>query len=99
MKVKLSLELQKEFPGMSGFSATNLWYMTQFYSEYHLVTNLPPLVGEISWSKHRVILDKCKHNQQRKFYIKATKKFGWTEDMLTEQIEKKAFEKSFDVLT
>ncbi|WP_316794283.1 DUF1016 N-terminal domain-containing protein [Pedobacter frigoris] len=68
---KLSLELQKEFPGMSGFSVTNLWYMTQFYSEYYLVTNLQPLVGEISWSKHLIIFSKCKDNQQREFYIKA----------------------------
>lgn len=48
---------------------------------------------EISWSKHRVILDKCKDNQQRKFYIKATKKFGWTKDVLIHQIENQTFEK------
>lgn len=53
---KLSSELQKEFPGMAGFSATNLWYMANFYSVYQMHINLPPLVGEISWSKHRVIL-------------------------------------------
>lgn len=87
------MELQKEFPNMTGFSVSNLWYMTRFYVEYQWSINLPPLVVEISWSKHRVILDKCKSNQQREFYIKATKKFGWTKEVLTHQIENQTFEK------
>ena len=89
----LSKELQKEFPKMSGFSSTNLWYMVQFYNEYQGVKNLQPLVGEISWSKHLVVLGKCKDNQQRQFYILATKKFGWTKNVLIHQIENKYYEK------
>ena len=42
---KLSKELQKEFPGVGGFSTTNLWYMAQFYTEYQSDTNLQPMVG------------------------------------------------------
>jgi predicted nuclease of restriction endonuclease-like (RecB) superfamily len=45
----LSKELQNEFPGIGGFSTTNLWLMAQLYSEYHSVEFLQPLVGEISW--------------------------------------------------
>ncbi|WP_208112342.1 DUF1016 N-terminal domain-containing protein [Pedobacter metabolipauper] len=41
----------------------------------------------------RTILKKCKDNQQREFYIKATKKFGWTKDVLIHQIENETFEK------
>ena len=52
----LSKELQREFPEMTGFSTTNLWYMVQFYTEYRTDENLQPLVGEISWSKHLIIL-------------------------------------------
>jgi predicted nuclease of restriction endonuclease-like (RecB) superfamily len=51
----LSKELQTEFPGAGGFSEGNLWLMAQFYSEYHTVTNLVPLVREISWTKHIII--------------------------------------------
>jgi predicted nuclease of restriction endonuclease-like (RecB) superfamily len=43
----LSKELQKEFPGISGFSTTNLWLMAQFYVSYHNSKILQPLVGEI----------------------------------------------------
>ena len=89
----LSKELQNEFPGVGGFSTTNLWLMVQFYAEYQSVENLQPLVGEISWSKHTVILGKCKNPKEREFYILSTKKFGWTKNVLIHQIENKTFEK------
>lgn len=89
----LSKELQNEFPGVGGFSVGNLWLMAQFYSEYQSVENLAPLVREISWSKHTVILGKCKNPKEREFYILATKKFGWTKNVLIHQIENKTFEK------
>jgi predicted nuclease of restriction endonuclease-like (RecB) superfamily len=88
----LSKELQSEFPGIGGFSTTNLWLMAQFYSEYQGVEFLHPLVGEISWTKHIAILNKCKNNQERQFYILSTKKFGWTKSVLLHQIENKTFE-------
>jgi len=90
---KLSEELQKEFPGITGFSVTNLWLMAQLYTEYHDVKNLQPLVGEISWTKHVIILNRCKDNLERQFYIQATKKFGWTKNVLIHQIEGKSYEK------
>lgn len=89
----LSVELQNEFHGISGFSTTNLWLMAQFYTEYQGVANLQPLVGEISWTKHIVILNKCKDNLERQFYILSTKKFGWSKNVLIHQIENKTFEK------
>jgi predicted nuclease of restriction endonuclease-like (RecB) superfamily len=67
--------------------------MAQFYTEYHGVINLQPLVGEISWTKHVIILNRCKDNLERQFYIQATKKFGWTKNVLTHQIEGKSYEK------
>lgn len=79
---RLSKELQKEFPGVGGFSVGNLWLMAQFYNEYHNVENLVPLVREISWSKHISILKKCKDKLERQFYILAAKKYGWTKIVL-----------------
>ena len=72
----LSNDIQKEFPGIKGFSSTNLWYMKQFFEEYRSSKFPQPLVGEISWSKHLVIMGKCKNEQERQFYILATKKYG-----------------------
>ncbi len=56
----LAKDLQLEFPDMRGFSARNLWNMKIFYEEYHSIEILQPLVGEISWAKHLVIMNKCK---------------------------------------
>jgi predicted nuclease of restriction endonuclease-like (RecB) superfamily len=89
----LSDELQKEFPGVSGFSERNLWLMTQFYNEYSNVEFLQPLVAEISWTKHITIMSKCKDNQERRFYIMATSKYGWSKNVLVHQIENKTYEK------
>ena len=50
------------------------------------------MVAEISWTKHNIILTKCKDSQERRFYILATKCLGWTKNVLLHQIESKAFE-------
>lgn len=89
----LAEELQKEFPGVKGFSVQNLWYMRQFYSEYQGKEKLQPLVGEISWSKHIVIIGKCKEDQEREFYIKMTRKYGWSKSVLTHQVDGKSYER------
>jgi len=39
--------------------------MVQFYTEYSNSTNLQPMVAEISWTKHIVILNRCKDNLER----------------------------------
>jgi predicted nuclease of restriction endonuclease-like (RecB) superfamily len=85
--------LQKEFPEVKGFSAANLWRMRNFYLSYFDKTNLAPLVREISWSKNIVIMEKCKDNLEREFYIKMTKRYGWTKDVLINNLGNKAYEK------
>ena len=90
----LARDLQKEFLGMQGYSVQNLWYMRQFYMEYRSHEKLQPLVGEISWSKHLVIMGKCKDSLEREFYIRMTRKFGWTKKVLIHQIENKTYEKT-----
>jgi len=90
----LSDELRAEFVGMKGFSVQNLWNMRQFYLEYKDNLKLQPLVGEISWTKNVVIFQKCKDNLVREFYIKMVIKFGWTKNLLINQIENKSFEKT-----
>lgn len=44
---RLSTDLRREFPGVSGLSVQNLWYMRRLYSEYHGNERLQRLVGEI----------------------------------------------------
>lgn len=90
----LSKDLQKEYPGIRGFSSWNIWRMRNFYVQYANMPKLAPLVQEISWTKNIIIMEKCKTDDERGFYISTTKKFGWTKDVLLHQIENKSYEKS-----
>ena len=89
----LAQELQLEFPRVKGFSAANLWRMRNFYSNYCENEKLAPLVREISWSKNIIIMERCKDDLEREFYLKMVRKFGWTKDVLTNNLENKAYEK------
>ena len=91
---KLSGDLRTEFPELKGFSEQNLWYMRQFYISYQNNEKLQQLVGEIGWSHNLVILSKCKDDLEREFYIRMTRKFGWSRDVLVHRIENKDYEKT-----
>ena len=90
----LAKDLRAEFPGVSGFSAANLWRIKQFYEAYAEDEKLAPLVREISWTKNLVILEQCKNPAERQFYLERTKQFGWTKNVLIHQIENKTFAKT-----
>ncbi len=89
----LAKDLQNEFPGIRGFSARNLWLMRTFYIEYENNTKLQPMVEEIGWAHNIVLIQKVKNLTAREFYIKMTKRFGWTKNVLIHQIENQSFEK------
>ncbi len=89
----LAKDLQKEFPGIQGFSSANLWRMRNFYLAYNKNEKLAPMVREISWTKNIIILEQCKDDIRREFYLRTTKKFGWTKDVLINQLEAGAFER------
>jgi len=56
----LARDLQREFPGIQGFSAQNLWRMRQFHLAYAGHEKLSPLAREITWTKNVIILMQCK---------------------------------------
>ena len=89
----LSHDVQKAFPGIKGFSKANLWRMRIFYLTYKDSKKLAPLVREIGWSHNIVVLEKCKDDLEREFYIRMTKKYGWTKNILIHQIEGQSYEK------
>ena len=92
--VNLAKDLRLEFPGVQGFSDRNIWNMRNFYVLYHQHPKLQPLVAEISWAKHLMIMSRCKDDLQREFYIRMTKRMGWTKNVLIHQIENKTYEKT-----
>lgn len=90
----LAADLRAEFPGVGGFSASNLWRMKGFFEIYQGIEKLAPLVREIGWSHNIVIMERCSDPLEREFYIRMTRKFGWSKNVLVHQIENQSYEKS-----
>lgn len=90
----LARDLKVEFPGTGGFSASNLWRMKLFFETYAQNEKLAPLVREIGWSCNVLVMERCRDDLEREFYIRMTRKFGWTKNVLDLQIENQTYEKT-----
>ena len=90
----LAHKLQAEFNGISGFSTANLWRMRAFFVAYRQNEFLAPLVREISWSHNIVILEKCKDDHQRLFYIQQSRRNNWSRNVLIHQIDSQTYQKT-----
>ncbi len=55
---------------------------------------LRQLVAEVPWGHHLLILNKLDQTVQRLHYLRATAAFGWSRNVLLNQIKAKAFERS-----
>jgi predicted nuclease of restriction endonuclease-like (RecB) superfamily len=91
----LARELQREFIGVDGFSARNLWRMRNLYDQYsNSSLILPPMVAEIPWTHNILILEKCKDEHERFYYIKMTEKYSWSKNLLINAIDANHYEKT-----
>jgi predicted nuclease of restriction endonuclease-like (RecB) superfamily len=63
----LAETIQRRYPGMTGYSAPNLWRMRQFYEVYCDQPKLAPLVRELSWTHNLLIMSRCKRDEEREF--------------------------------
>ena len=90
---RLTCDLQAEFPGIAGFSRRNVFYMREFYLLYRDLPKVQPLVAQIGWTHNLTILQRCKDPLEREFYIRMTRKFGWTKNVLMHQIENQSYRK------
>lgn len=91
---QLAGDLQQEFAGVGGFSASNLWRMKGFFETYRDAEKLAPLVRQIGWSHNIVIMERCSDPLEREFYLRMTRKFGWSKNVLIHHIENQSYEKS-----
>ena len=73
--------------------------MKLFYEAYATNEKLAPLVREIGWSHNLVILERCGQALEREFYLKMTRKFGWSKRTLQAKIEAQTFQRTFSSQT
>ena len=90
----LARDLQAEFVGLAGFSASNLWRMRAFYLAYADDEVLAPLVRELGWSLNVLILEKSQSAAERLFYVTQARQYHWTKATLVQQLKAQAYQKT-----
>ena len=63
-------------------------------TEAEVIEFLQQLVAEIPWGHHRLILDKLTDPAARLYYLRATARFGWSRNVLLNQIKANAYERA-----
>lgn len=103
---RLARDLGQTFPGVTGFSVASLWRMRQMAEAYsspdflaQAVRDLPPrrlreLIVAVPWGHHVQLLGKAEDSAQLLYYLQATARFGWSRNVLLNQIKSQAYERS-----
>ena len=97
----IASEIQEAFPGIKGFNRRGLYRMKQFYETYKDNEIVTPLVTQISWTNHLLILSGCKTDTEREFYIRLCIKENYSKRQLERQLDSGYYERymlSKDVL-
>lgn len=91
---QLATYLAQTQPGLRGFTARNLFRMRQFYETYRNYELVTPLVTQLPWTHHLIILSQSKHPEEREFYLKLAIKERWGKRELERQIKGALFERA-----
>jgi len=78
--------IQRHQPARTGFSASNLWRMRQFFESYRVAPKLAPLVRELSWTHNLLILSRSKREEEREFYLRVCIREPWSLRELQRQL-------------
>ena len=77
---RLSADLKKAFPGLSGFSPRNLKYMRKFAEAWPDESFVQRTVALISWRCNLSLLDKLKDAKARMWYAQEAAKNAWSKE-------------------
>lgn len=90
---RLSRDLKKAFPDMSGFSPRNLKYMRKFAESWSDRIIVQEVLAQITWYHNLALLEKCKDIEVRLWYAHKTIENGWSRNILAIQIETRLHER------
>ncbi|MDT9645966.1 YhcG family protein [Pseudomonas sp. JV245A] len=86
--------LARQQPGLRGFTRANLFRMRQFYEAYRADEKVAPLVRQLSWSHHLVVMGQSKGPSEREFYLRLAVQEQWSRRELERQIKSALFERT-----
>jgi predicted nuclease of restriction endonuclease-like (RecB) superfamily len=90
---QLARFLARTQPGLRGFTRANLFRMRQFYNLYREHQIVAPLVRQLAWSQHMIIMGRCKREEEREFYIHMAIRERWGKRELERQLRAALFER------
>lgn len=93
---RIARDIQNEFPGIEGFSRTNMGRMRAFYQAY---SNSPQAVGKleelpifnIPWGHNIAIFERIKSLDERLWYAGMVVQEGWSRNALMDSIKTKTY--------
>ena len=91
---QLAQYLARAQPGLRGFTRANLFRMRQFYEAYHDDKLVSPLVRQLPWTHHLIILNQSKHPEEREFYMRLAVQEQWSKRQLERQFKAALFERA-----
>lgn len=91
---RLAQYIARTQPGIRGFSRANLFRMKQFYEAYSGESIVSPLVRQLPWSHHLIILGQSKRREEREFYLRLASKEQWSKRELERQLDAALFERT-----
>ena len=80
-------------PGVKGFNRRGLYRMKQFYETYKDDEFVTPLVTQISWTNHLLIMSGSKSTEERHFYMALCVKERYSKRELERQMDSAYFER------
>ena len=80
-------------PTIKGFNRRGLYRMRQFYETYKDDEFVTPLVTQISWTNHLLIMSKSKTREERDFYIALAAKEHYSKRELERQLDSSYYER------
>jgi predicted nuclease of restriction endonuclease-like (RecB) superfamily len=83
---ELAASLARRYPGVRGYTRPNLFRMRQFYEAYRANEQVSPLVRQLPWTHHLIILSQAKPVETREFYVAAAIEHRWPKRELERQI-------------
>lgn len=89
----LARDIKLEFPNSTGYSTRNLKYMRKFAEIYGDDEIVPTLLAQLTWSHHRLLMDKVKDKAAMIWYADKTVENGWSKNALWDQVDYKLYER------
>ena len=85
--------IQERFPGIKGFNRRGLYRMKQFYELYEGNKKVSPLLTQLSWTNHLLIMSGCKSDEEREFYMRLAIKERYSKRELERQMDSGYYER------